>query len=236
MSAEVVAIRHVHFEDLGSFEQVLGERGRRVRYVDVGSSRFEVLDALQPSLFVVLGGPLSVYDDAQYPSIAPLAALVRRRIDAGLPILGICLGAQFIARALGARVYPAAQAELGWAPLTLTDAGRASPMRHLDGAATSMLHWHGDTFDLPGGAIHLASTPVCRHQAFAWGQHVLALQCHPEIRADRFEPWLIGNAGEIASTPGIDARQLRADTAQHGPALETAARRMFAEWLDSVGL
>ena len=176
MNAEVVAIRHVHFEDLGSFEQVLGERGRRVRYVDVGSSRFEVLDALQPSLFVVLGGPLSVYDDAQYPSIAPLAALVRRRIDAGLPILGICLGAQFIARALGARVYPAAQAELGWAPLTLTDAGRASPMRHLDGAATSMLHWHGDTFDLPGGAIHLASTPVCRHQAFAWGQHVLALQ------------------------------------------------------------
>jgi len=104
MNAEVVAIRHVHFEDLGSFEQVLGERGRRVRYVDVGSSRVEVLDVLEPSLLVVLGGPLSVYDDAQYPTIAPLAALVRQRIDAGLPILGICLGSQFIARALGARV------------------------------------------------------------------------------------------------------------------------------------
>jgi GMP synthase (glutamine-hydrolysing) len=215
---------------------VLGERGRRVRYVDVGSSRVEVLDALEPSLLVVLGGPLSVYDDAQYPTIAPLAALVKQRIDATLPILGICLGAQFIARALGARVYPAAQVELGWSPLTLTDAGRASPLRHLDGATTSMLHWHGDTFDLPGGAIHLASTPACRHQAFSWGQHVLALQCHPEIRADRFEPWLIANAGEIASTPGIDARQLRDDTAQHGPTLEIAARTMFGEWLDSVGL
>jgi len=79
-------------------------------------------------------------------------------------------------------------------------------------------------------------SPGCRNQAFAWGQHVLALQCHPEIRADRFEPWLIGNAGEIAETPGIDARQLRDDTARHGPALETAARRMFAEWLDGVGL
>ncbi|EGD01890.1 glutamine amidotransferase, partial [Burkholderia sp. TJI49] len=164
------------------------------------------------------------------------AALVKQRIDAGLPILGICLGAQFIARALGARVYPAAQKELGWAPLSLTDAGRASPLRHLDGAATSMLHWHGDTFDLPGGAIHLAATPACRHQAFAWGQHVLALQCHPEILADHFEPWLIGNAGEIASTPGIDACRLRADTAQYGPALEAAARTMFGEWLDSVGL
>ena len=93
MNAEVVAIRHVHFEDLGSFEQVLGERGRRVRYVDVGSSRVEALDALKPALIVMLGGPLSVYEDAQYPSIAPLAALVRQRIDAAVPILGICLGA-----------------------------------------------------------------------------------------------------------------------------------------------
>ncbi|KDB10207.1 Glutamine amidotransferase type 1 [Burkholderia sp. lig30] len=236
MNAEVVAIRHVHFEDLGSFEQVLGERGRRVRYVDVGASRVEVLDVLAPSLLVVLGGPVSVYDDAQYPSVAPLAALVKQRVDAGLPIVGICLGAQFIARALGARVYPAAHKELGWAPLTLTDAGRASALRHLDGAATSMLHWHGDTFDLPGGAIHLASTPACRNQAFAWGQHVLALQCHPEIRADRFEPWLIGNAGEIVATPGVDARQLRDETSRFGPALERAARRMFAEWLDGVGL
>ncbi|WP_179403385.1 glutamine amidotransferase [Burkholderia guangdongensis] len=235
MNAEVVAIRHVHFEDLGNFEQVLGERGRRVRYVDVGASRIEALDALKPALLVVLGGPVSVYDD-RYPTNASIATLVERRIDAGLPILGICLGAQFIAQALGARVYPAASKELGWSPLTLTDAGRASPLRHLDGAATSMLHWHGDTFDLPGGAIHLASTPACRNQAFAWGQHVLALQCHPEIRADRFEPWLIGHAGEIAGMPGADARQLRDDTQRHGSALEAAAHRMFGEWLDSVGL
>ncbi|WP_063533744.1 glutamine amidotransferase [Burkholderia sp. MSMB1589WGS] len=236
MNAEVVAIRHVHFEDLGSFEQVLGERGRRVRYVDVGASRVEVLDALEPSLLVVLGGPVSAYDDDLYPTTAPLAALVGKRIEAGLPTLGVCLGAQLIARALGARVYPAAAKELGWTPLTLTDAGRASPLRHVDGAITSMLHWHGDTFDLPAGAIHLASTPACRNQAFSWGTHVLALQCHPEIRADRFEPWLIGHAGEIAATPGTDAKRLREQTAQLGPTLECAARGMFGEWLDFVGL
>lgn len=107
MNAEVVAIRHVHFEDLGSFEQVLGERGQRVRYVDVGGSRVEVLDALEPSLLVVLGGPISAYDDGLYPTTAPLAALVGKRIEAGLPTLGVCLGSQLIARALGARVYPA---------------------------------------------------------------------------------------------------------------------------------
>ncbi len=160
--------------------------------------------------------------------------MIEKRIAAGLPTLGICLGAQLIARALGARVYPAGHTELGWTPLTLTDAGRASPVRHLDGALTSMLHWHGDTFDLPAGATRLASTPACENQAFAWGEHVLGLQCHPEIRADRFEPWLIGNAGEIAGQ-GIDVRRIaRRDRAVSVPALEDAARRMFGEWLDQV--
>jgi GMP synthase (glutamine-hydrolysing) len=233
MNQEVLAIRHVHFEDLGSLELVLGERGRPVRYLDVGFARIEAPNPVSPSLMVVLGGPISATDDALYPTLVPLLSMIERRIEAGLPTLGICLGAQLIARTLGARVYPASHAELGWEPLTLTDAGRASPVRHLDGAQTSMLHWHGDTFDLPANATRLASTSACENQAFAWGDHVLALQCHPEIRADRFEPWLIGNAGELVGH-GIDARRLRAETAQFGPALEAAACRMFGEWLDQV--
>jgi GMP synthase (glutamine-hydrolysing) len=233
MNQEVLAIRHVHFEDLGSLELVLGERGRPVRYLDVGFARIEAPDPAAPSLMVVLGGPISASDDARYPTLVPLLSMIEKRIAAGLPTLGICLGAQLIARVLGARVYRAAQIELGWTPLTLTDAGRASPLRHLDGALTSMLHWHGDTFDLPAGATHLASTATCENQAFSWGKHVLGLQCHPEIRADRFEPWLIGNAGELV-TEGIDVRGLRADTARLGPGLEVGARRMFGEWLDQV--
>ena len=233
MHHEVLAIRHVHFEDLGSLERVLGERGRPVRYLDVGFARIEAPNPVMPSLMVVLGGPISAYDDDRYPTIAPLVSMIEKRIAAGLPTLGICLGAQLIARALGARVYPAGQTELGWEPLTLTDAGRSSPVRHLDGAHTSMLHWHGDTFDLPANATRLAFTRACENQAFTWGRHVLALQCHPEIRTDRFEPWLIGNAGELVGH-GIDARQLRAETAQFGPALEAAACRMFGEWLDQV--
>jgi len=235
MNHEVLAIRHVHFEDLGSLERVLGDRGWPVRYLDVGFARIEAPDPVAASLMVVLGGPIGAYDDDRYPSVAPLLSMIEKRIAAGLPTLGICLGAQLIARALGARVYPSpsGQAEIGWSPLTLTDAGRASPLRHLDGAQTSMLHWHGDTFDLPAGATLLASTPACRHQAFAWGKHVLGLQCHPEIRTDRFEPWLIGHASELA-THGIDPRQLRADTARLGPALELAAWRTFDEWLSGL--
>lgn len=133
MHHEVLAIRHVHFEDLGSLERVLGERGRPVRYLDVGFARIEAPDPVMPSLMVILGGPISAFDDDRYPTIAPLVSMIEKRIAAGLPTLGICLGAQLIARVLGARVYPAGQTEIGWTPLTLTDAGKQSPLRHLTG-------------------------------------------------------------------------------------------------------
>jgi GMP synthase (glutamine-hydrolysing) len=96
-----------------------------------------------------------------------------------------------------------------------------------------MLHWHGDTFDLPAGATRLASTPLCENQAFAWGDNVLGLQCHPEVRADRFEPWLIGNAGELDAA-GIDINTLRAETAQHAPRMEKQASLMLHEWLEAL--
>jgi GMP synthase (glutamine-hydrolysing) len=215
MKHEVLAIRHVYFEDLGNLELVLGDRGHFVRYLDVGRGRIDAPNPLDPSLMVVLGGPIGAYDDASYPHLVPLLAMLEKRLSAGLPTLGICLGSQLIARALGAKVYPAAEKELGWQPLTLTEAGRASPLRHLeaDGVSTPVFHWHGDTFDLPDGATHLASTPACRNQAFTWGEHVLALQCHPEVLADRFENWLVAYPGDIA---------------QSG----TSAPRLFGEWLD----
>jgi GMP synthase (glutamine-hydrolysing) len=233
MKHEVLAIRHVYFEDLGSLELVLGDRGHLVRYLDVGRARIDAPNPLDASLMVVLGGPIGAYDDAGYPHLTPLLAMLETRIAAGLPTIGICLGAQLIARALAARVYPAAQKELGWQPLTLTDAGRASALRHFeaDGQPTPVFHWHGDTFDLPDNATLLASTPACKHQAFGWGDHVLALQCHPEILVDRFESWLVAYPGEIKEA-GTSANQLRAETVQNGPALERAARAMFGEWLD----
>ncbi len=234
MNREALAIRHLHFEDLGSLEPVLGQRAWSVRYLDVGRARVEAPKPEAQALTVVLGGPISAVDDVSYPTLKPLLTLIEKRIAAGRPTLGICLGAQLIARVLGARVYPMGRKEIGWSPLTLTEAGRHSPVRHFDGARTSMLHWHGDTFDLPTDAVRLASTSACENQAFAWGTNVLAFQCHPEIRSDRFEPWLIGHANEIAAAPGIDTVQLRADTERLGPSLERAAHDAFGEWLDSI--
>jgi GMP synthase (glutamine-hydrolysing) len=233
MKREVLAIRHVYFEDLGSLELVLGDRGQLVRYLDVGRARIDAPNPLDTSLMVVLGGPIGAYDDALFPHLNPLLSMLEKRIAAGLPTIGICLGAQLIARALGAKVYPAAQKELGWKALTLTDAGRASALRHfeVDGQSIPVLHWHGDTFDLPDGATRLASTDVCENQAFAWGDHVLGLQCHPEVLVERFESWLVAYSAEVAQC-GIDVNALRADTARYGPGLERAACKMFGEWLE----
>jgi GMP synthase (glutamine-hydrolysing) len=121
--------------------------------------------------------------------------------------------------------------ELGFAPLALTDEGRASPLAELDGVP--VLHWHGDAFAIPEGAVRLAETPGFPNQAFARGSAALALQFHPEVDPTRLERWLIGHAGELAGA-GVDPRALRSDAAVHGEALVAAGRRMFERWLDGI--
>jgi GMP synthase (glutamine-hydrolysing) len=181
----------------------------------------------------VLGGPIGVYENDRYLFIDAEVALIQRRLAAGKPTLGICLGSQLMAKALGARVYPSGVKEIGWAPLELTSEGAASCLRHL---ATPVLHWHGDTFDLPVGAVRLASTPACRNQAFRAGRHALGLQFHAEAYGQPLEAWFVGHACEIAGTPTVSVPQLRADTRRFSAALEQSGRACFNDWFSSVDL
>lgn len=163
-----VAIRHVHFEDLGSFAAPIEAAGYQVRYLDPGIDELRLQDIAAADLLVVLGGPVGAYQGHLYPILDEELGLLRCRLAAGAPTLGICLGAQLMARALGARVAPGYAKEIGWAPVDLTDAGRDGPLRHLDGVP--VLHWHGDALDLPPGAECHASTALCPNQAFALGR------------------------------------------------------------------
>lgn len=228
----VIALRHVMFEDAGLISRVLRERGLRLDYVDVPSSDLTQLDALSPALLVVLGGPVGVHEDEDYPWLKLETALIRARLEARRPTLGICLGAQLMANAMGARVYPGPAKEIGWAPLTLTEEGQRSLLVHVDG--TPVLHWHGDTFDLPEDAVRLASTELTPNQAFAIGDYALGLQFHLEAYGQDLERWFVGHAVEIAATPAVNVRALRADSEKYSLALERCSRLALCTWLDRV--
>lgn len=232
MHKTAVAIRHVHFEDLGIFDAVLSDADYAVRYHDLDADPFATLDPLEPDLLIVLGGPVGVYETEAYPYLAEECAILATRLAAARPTLGICLGAQQIAKALGADVGPMGHKEIGFGPLRLNDAGRVGPLRHLEGIP--VLHWHGDAFQIPDTAENLASTPLCATQGFSLGHHVLALQFHPEVDVTAgIERWLTGHAAELTGA-GIDPRVLRTHAAQVGPELREAGQKMLAEWLQGV--
>ncbi len=225
-----LVIRHVAFEDLGVLAPLLNSDGFNVTYLDAGCDNFAAFDALTPDLLIVLGGPIGIYETDRYPFLTAEIDFISARLKQDLPTLGICLGAQAIAAASGARVYAGDSKEIGWAPLQLTAATSVlAPLADLP-----VLHWHGDTFDLPTGAVLLASTPAYANQAFTNGR-TLALQFHLEIDVRRFESWLIGHAAEL-SAANIDLVQLRADAKQHGQALALAAQQVLENWCMSVGL
>ncbi len=225
-----LALRHVPFEHLGILQPLLEARGYTVRTVDVGVQPVPTDDMVNADLLIVLGGPIGAYDDATYPFVRDEAAAIAQRLAARKPLLGICLGAQLMARALGAAVKPMGVKEIGFAPITLTAAGTDSPLAPLaDG--TPVLHWHGDRYDLPPGAQRLAFTAVCSEQAFAIGNHALALQFHLEANLEELEAWLIGHAAELGAA-GIDPRALRAQVPAVAERLSQRAREVFTAWLD----
>ena len=227
-----LALRHVAFEDLGAFAPALANAGFAVRYVDVGRGDLATVDANEPDLMIVLGGPIGAYDDGIYPFLMQELNAIEQRLAAGHATMGICLGAQLIARAAGARVYPSGRKEIGFGPIALTAAGEASCLAPFAEDPVT-LHWHGDTFDLPAGSVHLAATDLCRNQAFAIGSNIIGFQFHPEVDPRGIESWLIGHAFELAAS-GIDLPNLRTAARVHAQEVERKAQAVISRWLDQI--
>ena len=227
-SAPVLVIRHVSFEGVGTIGEELARLGLSFDYLD--APRQAVGAAREARLLVVMGGPISVNDVDRFPYLADEIEVIRHRIEHGLPTLGICLGAQLIARALRAAVAPMASPEIGWGTLALTAVGSTSPLRHLAGP---VLHWHGETFELPAGCPSLASTPACANQAFAVDDHTLALQFHIEVGPADLEHWLVGHVHEL-DHHGISVPKLREDTHRHSRTALAEGRQVLSTWLSAL--
>ncbi|QRQ88930.1 glutamine amidotransferase [Cupriavidus oxalaticus] len=227
-------IQHLAFEHAGVIGNALRARGHALRVFQAGVDDLRPIADEPADLLLILGGPIGVYETDAYPWLEGEIALIRQRLAAGGKMIGVCLGAQLIARAAGARVYPGTR-EIGWAPIEPTPAGRDSALGELAAASWEVLHWHGDTFDLPPGAELLASTAAVTNQAYAIGNQVLALQFHPEVMPGDIEAWLIGHTVELGKA-GIDPRAIRARTAEVGAGVAAAGERMFGRWLEQAGL
>ncbi len=210
------------------------QQGFEIQLWEAARDPWPELDPLAADLMIILGGPIGAYEEDSYPFLLPELKIIEQRLQADRPLLGICLGSQLMARALGAAVYPGGIKEIGWKPIHLTAAGQGSVLGCLE-ASTPVLHWHGDTFDLPQGSIHLASSELYEPQAFAYERSALALQFHLEVTPAGLERWYVGHACEIAATEGISVAQLPQETAEYGSRLAKQAEQIWRDWLETLG-
>lgn len=224
-----LVVRHVAHEGPAAFASPLAERGYAIERVDAADPDFAHVDFLEPDLLVLMGGPMAVYERSEHLWIEGEIARIATRIAAGRPTLGICLGAQLIAATLGGKVQPGPVHEVGFASIALTAEGRRSPLSAL--AGVPLLHWHGEGFTLPDGAVLLAETEHYP-QAFSFGPTVLALQCHPEMGLidDGITHWLADGI-DYVRTAGTSPDVIRADHDRFGRDAAKAGQRMLIDWL-----
>jgi GMP synthase (glutamine-hydrolysing) len=234
----ILVFQHVAAEPLGTLDRLIRSRGHRIRFVN-----FEREPDAQPNVdryqgLIVLGGPMNVEDQARRPHLRTELLAIERMLAQGKPVLGICLGAQLLAHALGAPVKRHHTPEIGWYPLHTTDAGRADAVLSPLGEQASIFQWHGRHFEIPQTAVQLARSDTCEQQAFRWGDNAYGFQFHLEMDQPLIERWLANPAyhAELAALSGAqDAARIRADTAEHIAGMQLRADAVFNNFLDLIG-
>ena len=222
-------LQHVAFEDAANIAAWAKERGHRLTHtrLDLGQPLPEP-DAID--WLVVMGGPMNVDEHDLYPWLAGEKEFIRRAIDRGIRVLGVCLGGQLISTVLGGRVTRNRQKEIGWFPVTLTEAAAASPIFCRLPRQAPAFHWHGDTFSIPPGAVHLARSEGCDHQAFQYGRRVVALQFHWDYSPASVETMIRHCGDELLAAAGIQSAETMLAGAERF--LETKA--LLYEMLDGM--
>lgn len=235
---KLLVCQHVAHEALGTLAPLFKGAGFRIRYVNFGRH-----PDLKPSLdgyhgLVILGGPMNVDETSIHPHLAFEVTMIEEALKQNIPILGICLGAQLIAKALGARVAKNPVKEIGWYDISITAEGKNDPILKHFKPVEKIFQWHGDTFDIPAGALHLLSSELCLNQAFRFGDRVYGFQFHLEVDRRMIERWLKvpDNRREIeASDDSIDAETIRKETPAYIGHLKKLSDLTFGELVKLFG-
>jgi GMP synthase (glutamine-hydrolysing) len=223
----VLIVRHVPHEGPGTIGNALDRR--EVAYkIDAFHERRPTFDPEQYSGLVVMGGPMNVDETDAFPFLADEVKWIQAAVKRKMPMLGVCLGSQLLAKALGSRVYKNPIKEIGWYNLELLPAAADDPLFRGIASPTTVFQWHGDTFDLPSGAVQLARSPQCENQAFRYGS-AYGLQFHMEVTADIVTEWLCetGNCCELDGLDYIDPAAIRKHTPQQLPKMAAVGEKVF---------
>ena len=233
----LLVFQHVSFEILGTLHPLLKTRGFRIRYANFGRHPHAQPEITRYNGLVVLGGPMNVDDLERHPHLGMEVALIQQAIEQGLPVLGICLGAQLIAKALGAPVHANGGKEIGWYEVSPTPAAKDDPLFWDFGEGEKIFQWHSDIFALPAGAVQLATSRTCPHQAFRYGTNVYGLQFHLEVDERLIERWLTVpvHCAELAEGR-IDPAVIRHETTLYLPRARHLSDQVFGRFIDLFNL
>jgi GMP synthase (glutamine-hydrolysing) len=231
----LLVLQHVAHEILGNLDPLLRRAGFRIRYLNFGRQPDAVPNADRYHGLIVLGGPMNCDQVDRHRHLGAEVDCIRQCVADGKPVLGICLGAQLLARALHAPVTPNPVKEIGWYAVQPTAAGRSDPLFRHFGAAEQIFQWHGDTFAIPDGAVHLATSGACAHQAFRYGEHAYGLQFHLEVDEPMIHRWLHAsvNQRELETLRGrIDPEGIIRETPRHMARSTELAGQVFGAFID----
>ena len=196
---KILFIKHIDIEGPGTMGEFLDKKGFEYEIINIFDNIALPDDPRQYGAIIILGGPMNVYEENEYPYLKDEDIFIKSALQKGVPMLGLCLGAQLISKATGAKVRKAAEKEIGWFKADLTDDGKNDPLFNGLKSSIDVFQWHGDTFDIPDKGVHLASSEVCKNQAFMCNNNVYGLQFHLEVTKDMVREWLDAYSDEVKS-------------------------------------
>lgn len=232
---EVVVLQHITCENPGTIRAALAREKIGARYILTSQEPVPAAIPAGVSGLIVMGGPMGVYESDQYAFLSDEMRLIGDAVNREIPVLGVCLGAQLMAAALGAEVKPGPQKEIGWYPVQLTDAATIDPAWKKLPREFMAFHWHGDRFDLPSGAELLASSGLTPNQAFRYGKSAYGIQFHLEVDHALVAAMAETFSDELAAER-IPVSAILEPRGRYLPALEAAGRVIFDDWVRSVML